>query len=73
MRGDSDGKWVFGAVMGVIGLVGLFMASRAADQVFYWTGLVFFLFGVVAIFALIGRAYGPPPARHRGDEEESHS
>jgi hypothetical protein len=66
----SDGKWVFGAVMGVIGVLGLFMASRAADQTFYWTGLVFFLFGVIAVFILIGRAYGPPRQRRHGGEEE---
>ena len=68
----SHGRWVFGAIMGLIGALGLFMASRAADQTFYWTGLVFFLFGVIAIFGLIGRAYGPP--RRRGhEEEETHS
>ena len=70
----SDGKWVFGAVMGAIGVLGLFMASRAADQTFYWTGLVFFVFGVIAIFGLIGGAYGPPRRRrHEVDEEEMRS
>ena len=66
----SVGRWVFGAIMGAIGVLGLFMASRAVDQTFYWTGLIFFLFGVIAIFVLIGRAYGPPRRRHRHEEEE---
>ena len=70
----SDGKWVFGAVMGAISVLGLFMASRAADETFYWTGLAFFVFGVIAIFSLIGRAYGPPRRRlHEEEEEEMRS
>ncbi len=66
----GDGKWVFGGLMGLLALIGLFMASRAADGAFYWTGLAFFLFGVLVIFGLIGKAYGPPPPRRRGFDEE---
>ena len=75
MMDHGDGKWVFGGIMALIGLIGLFMASRAADEAFYWTGLAFFLFGVLAIFGLIGRSYEEP--RHRGgrweEEEETSS
>ena len=56
------GAWALGIGMGLLSLVGLIMASGAVDRVFYWTGLVLFLFGVLFIFALIGRNTG------RGDD-----
>jgi hypothetical protein len=70
MVDNGDGKWIFGGIMALLSLIGLLMASRAIDATFYWTGLAFFLFGVLAIFGLIGKAYGPPPPRRRGSEEE---
>jgi membrane-bound ClpP family serine protease len=51
------GKWVFGGIMGLISLFGLFMASRSNDEAFYWTGLALFLFGIVVIFANIKKSY----------------
>ena len=56
------GTWVLGGVMGLLALVGLIMASGAADGMFYFTGLLFFLFGVLFIFFLIGRNVGRPSA-----------
>ena len=47
--------WILGVIMGLVSLFGLFLASNAVDQAFYWTGLLFFIFGVLFIFALIGR------------------
>lgn len=51
-------NWVVGVLVGLVGLVGLFMASRATDTVFYWVGLLFFLFGVLFCFGLIGQIGG---------------
>jgi len=56
------GNWILGAIMGVLSLLGLIMASQARDDAFYFTGLLFFLFGVLFIFALIKRSTGAPPA-----------
>ena len=53
--------WILGAIMGLISLFGLVMASNAVDTTFYWVGLLFFLFGVGFIFALIGRCTGHGP------------
>ena len=50
--------WILGIVMGLLSLLGLVIASQAVDQAFYWTGLLFFVFGVLFIFALIGRCVG---------------
>jgi hypothetical protein len=52
------GVWVLGAVMGVLGLFGLFLASAAMDDVFYGTGLGLFLFSVLFTFGMIHRYVG---------------
>jgi hypothetical protein len=57
-RDASIGPWILGGVMALLGLVGLFVASRAEDDVFYGTGLALFLFGVLFIFGLIHRHVG---------------
>ena len=51
-------SWVIGVLVGLVGLVGLFMASRATDAVFYWVGLLFFVFAVLFCYGLIGRRDG---------------
>ncbi len=53
--------FVTGAIMGVLSLVGLFLASRAQDAAFHFFGLLLFLFGVIYIFTLIHRHTGHPP------------
>ncbi len=50
---SNDSRWVFGACMALFSLFGLFIASRAADPVLYWTGLILFLIGVTTVFSLI--------------------
>ena len=54
------GQWVFGAVMGVLSLFGLFLASRAHDQMLFVAGFLVFLFGVGFIFWLIAKNTGHP-------------
>lgn len=58
MRDDPVGPWVLGTVMGLLSLIGLALASAAEDTVFYGTGLVLFVFGVLFIFGLISRHVG---------------
>jgi hypothetical protein len=57
------GPWIFGTAMGLLGLLGLFMASYATDAVFHGTGLGLFVFGVLVIGWLIRRGTKP-----RGEE-----
>lgn len=65
MRNDS--KWALGAGMGLLALLGLFIASRSAGAL-HWTGLAFFLVGVATIFHLIRAAFdqaeGKPGKRY---------
>jgi hypothetical protein len=57
------GPWIFGTAMGLLSLLGLFMASYASDAVFHGTGLGLFVFGVLVIGWLIHRGIKP-----RGEE-----
>lgn len=51
-------NWVIGGLIGLLALMGLYLASRAVDEVIYWTGLGFFVFGVAFCFYLINRNVG---------------
>ena len=55
---DATGSLVLGGVMGVLALVGLFIAAGARDGAFYATGLGLFLFCVLFIFGMIHRYVG---------------
>ncbi len=52
------GRWVFGVAMGLLSLIGLFLASKSVDDGMYLVGLLFFVFGVLFIFTLIGKSVG---------------
>ncbi len=52
------GSFVLGGIVGVIGLLGLFVAAGAQDGVFYATGLGLFVFCVLFIFVMIHRQVG---------------
>jgi hypothetical protein len=47
-------RFIIGGVAVVIGLLGLFLASRAVDGVFYAVGLLLFAFSIFFVFRLIG-------------------
>lgn len=49
------GNWIMGGTLGLLGLLGLFMASRAHDDMFYFSGLLLFVFSIFFIFRLIGK------------------
>jgi UDP-N-acetylmuramyl pentapeptide phosphotransferase/UDP-N-acetylglucosamine-1-phosphate transferase len=55
---DAMGSLLLGGVMGVLALVGLFVAAAAQDGAFYATGLGLFVFCVLFIFVMIHRLVG---------------
>jgi hypothetical protein len=55
---DALGSLLLGGVMGVLALLGLFVAAGAQDGVFYATGLGLFVFCVLFIFVMIYRQVG---------------
>jgi len=52
--------WIYGVIMAVLSMAGLFMASRAHDSMIYAVGLLLFAFGVAFIFGLIVKYTGHP-------------
>jgi uncharacterized membrane protein HdeD (DUF308 family) len=50
-------RWIVGGLVMVIGLFGLYLASRADDQIMYYTGLALFIGGVLFNFFQIKHAY----------------
>ena len=54
----SSGRWIVGAVVGVLAVLALFMAANARDDGMYVAGLVFFIGAVLFEFRLIARATG---------------
>jgi hypothetical protein len=61
------GEWVFGVLMGLLSLAGLFLASRAHDQMLYAAGFLLAGFGLAFIFWLIAKNTG-----HQGGGQQDH-
>ena len=55
---DTTVTWIIGALVALLGIAGLFLASRAVDGAIYWTGLLFFAFSVLFCFYLVDRNTG---------------
>lgn len=51
---------IYGLVLGILAILGLFLAAHARDGAMHLAGLLLFLFGVVNIFALIHKLTAPP-------------
>ena len=49
------GNWIMGGLISALGLLGLVMASHAQDDMFYFAGLLIFVFSIFLIFRLIGK------------------
>ena len=64
------GAWVLGIFMGVLGLLGLVVASATHDNGLYVIGLLVFFGNILCIFILIGRFVGRHGA-HAPDEMNS--
>lgn len=50
--------WILGIAMAILVLLGLIIASRAADPFMYYIGLGFCLFGVLFNYGMISRNSG---------------
>lgn len=54
---SSIGTWINAIVAGIVAFVGLLAASRAADDAFYYGGLIVALGCVLFVFLAIGRHF----------------
>lgn len=57
---QGAGKWVLGGLVSLLGLVSLFVASRAHDRDMYLFGLIFFAATIIFVFSLIRSHTGRP-------------
>ena len=57
-------QWVLGTVMGLVGLLGLLLASHGHEGALYIIGLMLFAFAVAFNYWLIVRNTGQPTQRH---------
>ena len=55
---ETGPAWVLGVAMGALVLLGLTVASHAADPVMYYVGLGLCAFGVLFNYGLISRNSG---------------
>ena len=60
---DFVSSCVMGGFVSLLGLVGLFMASRAHDVAVHGFGLGVFAFSVLFVFVLVKRAWDAADAR----------
>lgn len=67
---DNLGKWIIGGVMGLLALLGLYLAAHAVDAVFYWFGLGLTAFALVFVFGLMKRAFDEADARQAADDRQ---
>lgn len=57
-------RWVVGGLVMVIGLFGLYLASRADEAIMYYTGLALFVGAVLFNFFQIKQAYKKKAGDH---------
>lgn len=57
MRTHNLGRWIIGFMVAVVGLVALFLASRAEEPAMYYSGLAFFIGCVLFNYLQIKQVY----------------
>lgn len=60
--------WIVSAVVSLVGLLGLFLASGAVDTGIYAFGLLLFVFAVLFVFSRIKGAFDAVEAGQAGEE-----
>ncbi len=61
---EGMGKWIAGAVIGLIGVLGLFLAAHAHDDALYYAGLAVFVLAVLIIGAMVKRNFDMQEGAH---------
>jgi hypothetical protein len=50
---EGTGKWIGGGIVGVIGILGLFLSAHAHGGTTYYLGIAVFVVAVLAIGAMV--------------------
>ena len=54
---NNIGRWVVGVLAAIVGLLALYIASRAEDSTMYYTGIFFFIGTVLFNFLQIKQVF----------------
>jgi len=54
---QGSGKWIGGGIIGVVGILGLFLSAHSHGGAMYWVGLLIFVVAVLVIGAMVKRHY----------------
>ena len=56
---EDTGKWIWGGLVALFGVIGLFVSARAGaeEAVAYYGGLAFFIFAVLFILLLMKKGF----------------
>jgi len=57
MRVQGTESWIFGGLVGLLGLIGLLVAAHAHGEVFYWAGIALFVFSTLLVMATIKTSF----------------
>ncbi|MGQ0675243.1 MAG: hypothetical protein ACT4N4_04045 [Rhodospirillales bacterium] len=61
---QGTGKWIAGGVIGLVGVLGLFLSASAHDATFYYLGLAVFALAVLIVGAMVKRHYDMQKGAH---------
>jgi hypothetical protein len=50
---QGTANWIVGGLVGILGLIGLFVAAHAHGEAFYWAGIALFVFAAGFVMATI--------------------
>ena len=68
MRGT--GRWILGGVVGIVGILGLFLAANAHGVAeYYWIGLGLFVLATLYLFLLVKNSYDRLDRMHAAASE----
>jgi hypothetical protein len=57
-------KWIGGAIIGLIGILGLFLSAHAHGDTAYYLGLAIFVIAILAIGAMVKRHFDLTEGAH---------
>lgn len=54
---EGSCKWIAGGVIGLVGILGLFLSANAHDTTFYYLGIGIFLVAMAVVFFMVKRQF----------------
>jgi len=61
---EGSCKWIGGGVIGIVGVLGLFLSAHSHGGAMYWVGLAVFVIAVLVIGAMVKRHFDLTEGAH---------